>query len=299
MNQDIGRERREPDHNGAPNLERDGMSKTALVTGASSGIGEATVRALLGDGYEVFAAARRLERMAPLEKLGARPVFLDLAEAGAIESAVETVKNVGGRLDVLVNNAGYGSYGALEDVPLAEARRLFEVCLFGLGRLCQLVLPIMRAQGGGRIVNIGSMGGRFGEPFAGWYHAAKYAVEGLSDCLRIEAAPFGVRVILVEPGTIRTEFSGIADESLMRFSGESAYASYARRHANMLAFKEASRVPSSPEGVARTIVHAVRAGRPKARYATGAAARPMLLLRRITTDRMFDRIMWRISQSFG
>src|SRR5208337_1502588 len=275
------------------------MSKTALVTGASSGIGEATVRALLEDGYEVFAGARRLERMAPLETLGARLVFLDLADDASIVSAVESVKNSAGRLDVLVNNAGYGFYGALEDVPLAEARRLFEVCLFGLGRLSQLALPIMRSQGGGRIVNVGSMGGRFGEPFAAWYHAAKFAVEGLSDCLRMEAAPFGVSVIVVEPGTIRSEFNRIAGDSLLSASGESAYAPYARRHAKMLAFNEESRIPSSPEGVARTIAHAVSAAKPKARYPTGTAARPMLFLRRVTSDRMFDRLMWRISQSFG
>jgi len=275
------------------------MSKTALVTGASSGIGEATVRALLEDGYEVFAGARRLERMAPLERLGARLIFLDLADDASIVSAVETIANAAGRLDVLVNNAGYGCLGALEDVPLAEGRRQFEVCLFGLARLCQLALPIMRSQGAGRIVNVGSMVGRFGEPFGAWYHAAKFAVEGLSDCLRMEAAPFGVHVIVIEPGTIRTEFSRIAGESLLRASGETAYAPYARRHAKMLARNDASKVPSSPEGVARTIVRAVRAARPRARYPTGAAARLMLIFRRFAPDWLFDFVMWRISQTYG
>src|SRR5208282_403378 len=275
------------------------MSKTALVTGASSGVGEATVRALLEDGYEVFAGARRLERMAPLERLGARLIFLDLADDASIVSAVETIANAAGRLDVLVNNAGYGCLGALEDVPLAEGRRQFEVCLFGLARLCQLALPIMRSQGAGRIVNVGSMVGRFGEPFGAWYHAAKFAVEGLSDCLRMEAAPFGVHVIVIEPGTIRTEFSRIAGESLLRASGETAYAPYARRHAKMLARNDASKVPSSPEGVARTIVRAVRAARPRARYPTGAAARLMLIFRRFAPDWLFDFVMWRISQTYG
>jgi NAD(P)-dependent dehydrogenase (short-subunit alcohol dehydrogenase family) len=274
------------------------MSKTALVTGASAGIGAATVRALLKDGYRVFAGARRLDMMAPLESLGARLVFLDLTDDPSIVSAVETVAKAAGRFDVLVNNAGYGCLGALEDVPLAEARVQFEVCLFGLARLCQLALPIMRSQGAGRIVNVGSMGGRFGEPFGAWYHAAKFAVEGLSDCLRMEAAPFGVHVIVIQPGTIRTDWSRIARESLIRASGETAYAPYARRHAKMLAWNEASKVPSSPEGVARTIVRAVRAARPKARYPTGAAARPMLFLRHFAPDWLFDRLMWRISQSF-
>jgi NAD(P)-dependent dehydrogenase (short-subunit alcohol dehydrogenase family) len=212
---------------------------------------------------------------------------------------METIEAEAGRLDVLVNNAGYGSYGALEDVPLAEARRQFEVCLFGLARLCQLALPIMRKQGAGRIINVGSMGGRFGEPFGAWYHAAKFAVEGLSDCLRMEAAPFGVKVVVIEPGTIRTEWNRITAQNLLRASGETAYAPYARRYAAMLAWLDKSRTPSSPEGVARTIARAIRAPRPRARYATGAAARPMLAFRRVAPDWLFDRIMWRISQSFG
>ena len=274
------------------------MSKTALVTGASSGIGAATVLALLEDGFEVFAAARRQERMAPLAQKGAELLFLDLTDEASIESAVEAVKAKATRLDVLVNNAGYGCCGALEDVSLADARRQFEVNLFGLARLCQLALPMMRAQKSGRIVNVSSMGGKFGEPFGAWYHASKYALEGLSDCLRMELKPFGVDVILVEPGTIRTEWTPIAKESLLRISGDTAYGAYARKHVAMLARGEASGVPSPPEVVARRIVRAVRAARPKARYPTGGAARPMLFLRRILSDRMFDRLMWRISQSF-
>ncbi len=274
------------------------MSKTALVTGASSGIGAATVLALLKDGFEVFAAARRQERMAPLAQKGAELLFLDLTDEASIESAVEAVKAKATRLDVLVNNAGYGCCGALEDVSLADARRQFEVNLFGLARLCQLALPMMRAQKSGRIVNVSSMGGKFGEPFGAWYHASKYALEGLSDCLRMELKPFGVDVILVEPGTIRTEWTPIAKESLLRISGDTTYGPYARKHVAMLARGEASGVPSPPEVVARTIVGAVRAARPKARYPTGGAARPMLFLRRVLSDRMFDRLMWRISQSF-
>jgi NAD(P)-dependent dehydrogenase (short-subunit alcohol dehydrogenase family) len=275
------------------------MMKTVLVTGASSGIGEATVRALLEDGCTVFAAARRVERMAPLEAMGAKLMFLDLTDEASILAAVEAIKGAAGRLDVLVNNAGYGCYGALEDVSLAEARRQFEVNLFGLARLCQLTLPIMRAQRAGRIVNVGSIGGKFGEPFAAWYHSSKFALEGLSDCLRMEAAPFGVHVIVVEPGTIRTEWPGIAAENLRRASGGTAYAPYARRHLAMLARAEASSVPSPPDVVARTIAKAVSASRPRTRYPTGAAARPMLFLRSILSDRMFDRLMWGLSQSFG
>jgi NAD(P)-dependent dehydrogenase (short-subunit alcohol dehydrogenase family) len=275
------------------------MSKTALVTGASSGIGEATVRALLSDGHAVFAAARRMDRMAPLAAAGATLLSLDLTYDASIVAAVKAVKDSTGRLDVLVNNAGYGSYGALEDVPLAEARRQFDVNLFGLARLCQLALPTMRAQKSGRIVNVGSMGGKFGEPFGTWYHATKFAVEGLSDCLRMETKPFGIDVIVIEPGAIRTEWAGIAADSLMRASGERAYASCARRHARLLASAESSSLPSPPEVVARTIAKAVRAARPRTRYATGGGARLTLFLKGFLPDQIFDRIMWRMSQSFA
>jgi NAD(P)-dependent dehydrogenase (short-subunit alcohol dehydrogenase family) len=275
------------------------MSKTALVTGASSGIGEATVRALLADGCKVFAAARRLDKMAPLGAAGATLLSLDLTDDASIVAAVEAIKATTGRLDVLVNNAGYGSYGALEDVPLAEARRQCEVNLFGLARLCQLALPMMRAQKSGRIVNVTSIGGQFGEPFGAWYHATKFAVEGLSDCLRMETAPFGIDVIVIEPGAIRTEWSGIASDGLTRRSGATAYAPYARRHAKLIDSAYASRLPSGPEVVARTIAKAVRAARPRTRYATGGGARIVLFLRRVLSDRTFDRIMWRAPQPFG
>ena len=188
------------------------MSKTALVTGASSGIGAATVLALLEEGFKVFAAARRQDRMAPLARKGAELLFLDLTDDPSIVAAVDAVRAKATRLDVLVNNAGYGCCGSLEDVSLADARRQFEVNLFGLARLSQLALPMMRAQKSSRIVNVSSMGAKFGEPFGAWYHASKYALEGLSDCLRMELKPFSVDVILVEPGTIRTEWTPIAKE---------------------------------------------------------------------------------------
>ena len=245
------------------------MSKTALVTGASSGIGAATVLALLEEGFKVFAAARRQDRMAPLARKGAELLFLDLTDDPSIVAAVDAVRAKATRLDVLVNNAGYGCCGSLEDVSLADARRQFEVNLFGLARLSQLALPMMRAQKSSRIVNVSSMGAKFGEPFGAWYHASKYALEGLSDCLRMELKPFSVDVILVEPGTIRTEWTPIAKESLLRISGDTAYGAYARKHVAMLARGESSGVPSPPEVVARTIVRAVRAAHPRARYPAG------------------------------
>ena len=275
------------------------MDKTAFVTGASAGIGEATARALLAAGYRVFAGARRLDRMAGLAAAGATLLKLDLTDDVSIVAAVNTIKNEAGRIDVLVNNAGYGSYGALEDVPLDEGRRQFEVNAFGLARLCQLVLPMMRAQRSGKIVNVTSIGGKIWEPLGAWYHATKFAVEGLSDCLRVEVAPFGVDVIVIEPGAIRTEWAGIARDGLLQMSGGSAYAELAKRHARMLATADTSSLASPPEVVARTIVRAVTARPPKTRYATGGGARTILFLRKILPDRMFDRLIWRVTQGAG
>ncbi|MGA8652585.1 MAG: oxidoreductase [Xanthobacteraceae bacterium] len=275
------------------------MNKTALVTGASAGIGEATARALLAAGYQVFAGARRLDGMASLAAAGATLLKLDLTDDASIVAAVEAIKGSTGRIDVLVNNAGYGSYGALEDVPLEEARRQFEVNVFGLARLCQLALPIMRAQKSGKIVNVTSIGGKIWEPLGSWYHATKFAVEGLSDCLRVEVARFGVDVVVIEPGAIRTEWAGIAREGLLQMSASTAYAEQAKRHARMLATAETSNLASPPEVVAKTIVRAVRASRPKTRYATGGGARTILLLRKILSDRMFDRLIWRFTQGVG
>jgi NAD(P)-dependent dehydrogenase (short-subunit alcohol dehydrogenase family) len=275
------------------------MDKAAFVTGASAGIGEATARALLAAGYRVFAGARRLDRMAGLAAAGATLLKLDLTDDVSIVAAVNTIKNEAGRIDVLVNNAGYGSYGALEDVPVDEGRRQFEVNAFGLARLCQLVLPMMRAQRSGKIVNVTSIGGKIWEPLGAWYHATKFAVEGLSDCLRVEVAPFGVDVIVIEPGAIRTEWAGIARDGLLQMSGGSAYAELAKRHARMLATADTSSLASPPEVVARTIVRAVTARRPKTRYATGGGARTILFLRKILPDRMFDRLIWRVTQGAG
>ena len=273
------------------------MTKTALVTGASSGIGEATVRRLLKDGWRVFAAARRLDRMRGLAAAGAELIDLDLTDDASIVAAIGAIKAQAGRLDLLINNAGYGSYGAVEDVPMAEARRQIEVNLVGLARLCQLATPLMRAQASGTIVNVTSIGGKFGEPFGGWYHATKFAVEGLSDCLRMELKPFGIRVIVVEPGAIRTEWAGIAHQSLVERSGDTAYQPYARRHAALLASAGDSGLASPPEVVADGIARVVAARRPRARYGIGGGAWLFLALAKLLPDRVLDALMWRISQS--
>ena len=272
------------------------MSKTALVTGASAGIGEATVKQLLADGYIVYAAARRMDRMAPLAAAGARLIRLDVTDDASIVAAIEMIRNESGRLDVLINNAGYGSYGALEDVPMAEARRQFEVNVFGAARLCQLTLPMMRAQKSGKIVNVTSIGGKFGIPFGDWYHSTKFALEGLSDCLRMETKPFGIDVIIVEPGAIRTEFGGIAQESLTSRSGDTAYGRYARAYAKSFENLESSRMFSPSEAVAKVISKAVAVKRPRARYAAAGGAPFFLFLAWLLPDRAKDWLTWRMLQ---
>ncbi|QXV58346.1 oxidoreductase [Amycolatopsis sp. TNS106] len=261
--------------------------KVALVTGASAGIGEATALALHEAGYTVYGAARRVERMAGLAERGIKVLEMDVTDDASMVAGVERIIEESGRIDVLVNNAGYGSYGAFEDVPLSEGKYQFEVNLFGLARLVQLTTPRMRAQGSGKIVNISSIGGKIYEPLGGWYHSTKFAVEGLSDSLRLELKPFGIDVVVVEPGAIKTEWGGIAIENLMKTSGDTAYAAQAKALAKF--FDQAAR-GSHPKVIADVILKAVRARRPKTRYAAGFGAKPILFVRRVLPDRAFDAL---------
>jgi NAD(P)-dependent dehydrogenase (short-subunit alcohol dehydrogenase family) len=271
--------------------KRADMSKTVLVTGASSGIGAASVEALLARGHTVYAGARRANRMKALAEAGARVLALDVTDDRSMTEAIEAILRESGRIDVLVNNAGYGTYGALEDVPLAEGKRQFDVNIFGLARLIQLVLPTMRAQGTGRIVNVSSSGGRFAGPFGTWYHASKFAVEGLSDSLRMELHPFGIDVVVIQPGAILTEGSRIIRDGLMRHSSEGPYRRGARALDRMMASADKGSLPSPPSVVAETIVKAIHARRPSTRYAVGGGAGMLLLLRSLLTDRAFDALM--------
>jgi NAD(P)-dependent dehydrogenase (short-subunit alcohol dehydrogenase family) len=264
------------------------VAKIVLITGASSGIGEETVKRLMATGYTVYAGARRLDRMKSLADAGAHLLALDLTDDASMAAAVNTVMQETGRIDVLINNAGYGSYGALEDVPLEEARRQFDVNLFGLARLTQLVLPAMRAQVSGRIINVSSIGGKFGEPFGAWYHATKFALEGLSDSLRMELYPFGIDVVVIQPGATHSEWSQIAHDSLIKYSGDGPYAKTASAHAHMMEEGHKGSVPALPSVVAKTILQAVQSSKPKTRYVTGGLARTMLFLRRVLSDRGFD-----------
>ena len=265
--------------------------KVALVTGASSGIGEATAIALQNTGYQVYAAARRTDRMEHLKQLGIKTIRLDVTEEASVKAVVGQIKKEEKMVDVLINNAGYGSYGALEDVPMSEARRQIEVNVFGLARLTQLVVPDMRKARSGTIINISSIGGKLGESFGVWYHTAKYAVEGFTDSLALELAPFNVKVVAVEPGAIKTEWSSIAADNLIKTSGNGNYAVKASKKAEgMKKFNEIS-LASPPEVVANGIVKILKKKHPKFRYPIGGGARPLMFIRKITSDRVFYKLL--------
>lgn len=269
--------------------------RVVLVTGASSGIGAAAAAALIRDGFVVYGAARRVAAMAPLVAAGGNAIPLDLTDGASIEACAKTVLDAEGRIDVLVNNAGYEQAGAVEDIPIAEARRQFEVNLFGLARLIQLVLPGMRARRSGKIVNISSMGGTIYTPLGAWYHASKHAVEGFSDCLRIELAPHGIDVIVVAPGAIASNFNAVVSEHVLKASGSGPYAPLSRALVARLARSEGS----PAQVVADAIVAAATAPRPKTRYRPGQYARSMVIARRLLGDRGFDWLIGRMIPEVG
>ncbi|HZY35873.1 MAG TPA: oxidoreductase [Mucilaginibacter sp.] len=265
------------------------MKKVALVTGASAGIGKATAKLFLQDGYIVYGAARRVDKMQDIASLGAKLLKMDVSDEELMIEGVKTIIKNEGRIDVLVNNAGFGSYGTVEDVTMEDARYQLDVNLFGLARLTQLVLPYMREQHFGKIVNITSIGGKIGMPLGGWYHASKFAVEGLSDSLRLEVKSFGIDVIVIEPGGIKTEWTGIATESMKRVSGDTAYKGLVQKTIPM--FDEAEEKGSDPALIARLIKKAVTANKPKARYSAGYMAAPILFVKRWLGDAIFDKMI--------
>jgi short-subunit dehydrogenase len=265
------------------------MEKVVLITGASSGIGKETAKLLKQKGFIVYGAARRLDKMQDLKEAGIRLLQMDVSDDTSMINGIKEILDTEKRIDVLVNNAGYGSFGALEDVPISEARYQFEVNIFGLARLTQLVLPCMRAQKSGRIINVSSMGGKFGEPHGGWYHATKFALEGLSDCLRMELKQFNIDVVVIQPGAIKTEWDIIAGENLLKVSGATAYKDLANKHAKMLV--NTYKIASEPLVIAKVITKAATVNKPKTRYAKGAGAKLLLFIRSVLCDRIFDKLV--------
>jgi NAD(P)-dependent dehydrogenase (short-subunit alcohol dehydrogenase family) len=276
-------------------------SKSVLITGCSSGIGHATAERLHADGWKVYATARRAEVIADLKELGCETLSLDVTSEESMAAAVQSVTEAEGAVGVLINNAGYSQSGAVESIPIDDVRAQFETNVFGLIRMCQLALPGMRDQGWGKLVNLGSMGGRLTFPGGGVYHATKYAVEALSDALRFEARGFGVDVILIEPGLIVTGFGDVAAGSVDTTAGDgadpgagAAYSHFNRHVAKFTA--EAYKGPmvklgGGPEKVAAAIARALSAKRPKARYPVTPSAHLLIGQRRVTPDRVWDLMM--------
>ena len=271
-------------------------AKNVLITGCSTGIGRATAEQLAASGWKVYATARRADTIADLEAKGCVTLALDVTDEASMRAAVDAVEAAEGSVGALVNNAGYSQSGALETLPMDAVRRQFETNVFGLLRMCQLVLPGMRTAGAGRIVNISSMGGKFTFPGGGVYHATKYAVEALSDALRFEVGGFGVDVVVVEPGIIRTNFDDAAVAAMEAAGdGDPAYAEFnaAVAAATKSVYEEGplSKLGGGPEAVAAAIEKALTAGRPKTRYRVTASAKVLLGTRRMLPDRGWDKLV--------
>jgi NAD(P)-dependent dehydrogenase (short-subunit alcohol dehydrogenase family) len=269
-------------------------SRAVLITGCSSGIGRATAERLAREGWTVYASARRLESIADLKAKGCHTLSLDVTDERSMSDAVAAVADGEGAVGVLINNAGYSQQGAVESVPLAQVRRQFETNVFGLIRMCQLVLPGMREQGWGKIVNISSMGGKLTFPGGGLYHASKYAVEAISDALRFEVRGFGVDVILIEPGLILTNFGDVASSSVPETGDGGAYREFNRSVAQVTesAYRGAmAKFGAGPESVAEKIAAALGSAHPKARYPVSLSAHVLINQRRFTPDRVWDLLL--------
>ena len=268
--------------------------KVILVTGGSSGIGFEAAQRLARMGHKVYAAARRVELMEPLKADGVTPLALDVTDDASRRQCIDTILKAEGRIDVLVNNAGYGYFGAVECVSLEEARRQMEVNVFGLAEMTRLVLPSMREQGSGRIVNIASIAGRAVFPFGGWYNVSKYSVEALSDALRIELKPFGIDVAIIEPGCIKTDWGIIAADHLEECSRGTAYEPRALREAAAMRWAYQGKYMSNPSIIARAIVRAATSRCPRTRYRLGRFAFTSTVLHALLPARWWDAVVRRV-----
>ncbi|WP_088360726.1 oxidoreductase [Rhodomicrobium vannielii] len=265
-----------------------GKKPVALVTGASSGIGKDFALRLLSEGYAVYGAARRLDRMQDIEAAGGKALAMDVTDDATLSAGVEQIIREQGRIDVLINNAGYGQMGALEDVPMEEGRRQMEVNLVGAARLIQLCLPHMRVRKFGRIINVSSIGGKCAFPLGGWYHASKFALEGYSDSLRMEVRPHGIDVIVIEPGGTESEWASIATEEAERYSAKGAYSGLVAAMVRAPAWKR--KMPPA-RAITDLVIKALKARRPRTRYHGGSGAGMILFLRHLLSDRLYDRLI--------
>ncbi|MCW3069337.1 MAG: short-chain dehydrogenase/reductase [Solirubrobacterales bacterium] len=270
-----------------------------LITGCSTGIGRAAALRLASSGWNVYASARQADSIADLRDAGCKTLALDVTDENSMRAAVDAVEQAEGAVGVLVNNAGYSQSGAIETVPIEAARRQFETNVFGLVRLTQMVLPAMRAQRWGKVVNVGSMGGRLSFPGAGHYHATKHAIEAISDAMRFELRGFGIDVVLLEPGLITTNFAGAATTAMTQATGEAEDGPYAQFNAAVGALTTGAyegpmrRLGGGPERVAKVIESAITRQHPPARITITPSAKLTIALRRVVSDRVWDALMRR------
>lgn len=267
------------------------MKKVILITGASSGMGKETAKALISQGHIVYTAARRINQMQDLKLLGGYPIQMDVTNESEIEETVNTIIRKEGKIDVLWNNAGFGLYGSVEDVSLDEARRQFEVNVFGIAAVTKKVVPYMRKENSGTIINTSSMGGKMYFPMGAWYHASKHAVEGLSDCLRLELKEFNIKVVILEPGFIATEFGSVLIDNFSKISTQSAYKNSMTKIMEGTKKAAEGNGSSKPSVIAKTIVKIVNSTNPKTRYRVGKFAKPMVWMRTYLGDKIFDKIV--------
>ncbi len=268
--------------------------KVILITGASSGMGYETAKILAQKGHKVYGAARRVEKIEPLAEFGVTAIRMDITDEQSIVDAVKTIIEKEGRIDVLINNAGYGYFGAIEDVTMAEAKRQFEVNIFGLARLTQEVLPYMRAQKSGRIVNLASVAGHVTMCFGAWYNATKYALEAISDALRMEVRSFGIDVVIIEPGAIKTDWGIIAADHLRDSAKNSAYKDRAIPAADFMHKLYTSNIPTNPAKISKKIAHAAVCRHPKTRYMTGQGAKFMVFMHSLLPTRWYDKLSMKV-----
>lgn len=268
------------------------MKKIALITGASSGIGNEVALKLIDEGYTVYGAARRTELMNDIVEKGGTALYLNLFDEKSIEECVNTIISKENKIDLLINNAGYGLGGGIEDISIEDAKKQFEVNVFGMIKIIQLVLPSMRKQKSGMIINVASMAGRFSSPFTGWYHASKYSVEALSDALRLEVEPFGIKVVIVEPGLIKTDWGIIHSKNIRKFSGNSEYSKYAKIAADYFEKSYGKKGSiTKPTVISDLIIKIAKKKHPKPRYTKGKNAKIFLLIKKIVPDTIFDKLL--------
>jgi len=262
-----------------------------LVTGTSSGIGESTAIKLAAQGAIVYGAARHVDKMQKLADLGIHVLHLDVTDDDSARSTIDQILEEQGRIDILINNAGYGSYGAVEDVPIEEARHQLDVNVLGVARLTKLVLPSMRYQRSGKIINIASMGGKMWTPFGAYYHATKYALEGFSDALRLEVEPFGIKVVVIEPGAIESNWSNIALDNLRKTSGNGPYAEAVAQQIKKLgSLYSHNPLLTKSVTLGRKIGRVALSAKPRTRYLTGLGAKPAVFLAKVLPNRVFDKL---------